>query len=344
MSEAPSGIPARSGDRRRGPRTGNRKTRRARMVRQYGFLPIAGVLLLSLFLHARLDSFRAEPASQNPSSQTPASEAFVGTNTCRACHPAFYTWFSRTAHFATIGDPRFPPPLKGCEMCHGPGREHVRAGGRGHIFNPRKASAREVVAMCTSCHQEKRFGTCGFHENQHRVEAVSCNDCHNPHQEVTHKYILREEEPSLCYQCHREIRAEFLRPFHHKVPEGGMSCRQCHEQHTLWNTTQSANVLGGRDALCLRCHTDKEGPFVFEHISLKSDRCLSCHVPHGSANPRLLTRRTILSLCLECHGDRQGASGDSPQGFHDLTDPRYQNCTSCHVMIHGSNTSRLFFR
>jgi hypothetical protein len=27
-----------------------------------------------------------------------------------------------------------------------------------------------------------------------------------------------------------------------------------------------------------------------------------------------------------------------------MTDPRYQNCTNCHVRIHGSNSDPLFLR
>lgn len=272
------------------------------------------------------------------------AEDFVGSTTCRACHPNQYAWYARTAHFATIKSPKYVPPDKGCEMCHGPGRQHVQAGGKGFIFDPRKASARQVVAMCTRCHQEKRIGKCRFHENQHNVEVVACHDCHHPHQETTHDYLLRREPPGLCYQCHREIRAQFARPFHHKVPEGGMSCRDCHQQHGSFNTTQTVDTVGGLSAVCTRCHTDKEGPFVFEHISLRSDRCLACHLPHGSVNHRLLVRSEVRFLCQECHGARQGAPSDAPQFVHDLRLPRFQNCTSCHVMIHGSNTSRLFFR
>lgn len=286
---------------------------------------------------------RARAREQQRENAAQAAD-FVGAETCRACHPQVYTWFSRTAHFATVHSAKYVPPVKGCEMCHGPGRLHVQAGGQGHIFNPAKASAREVAEMCVSCHQEKRAGQCGFHQNQHKIDAVTCNDCHHPHQELTHPDILRRPSPGLCLDCHREIRAEFARPFHHKVPEGGMDCRDCHQQHSSFNITQSVETLGGRDALCLRCHTDKEGPFVFEHIALRTDRCLACHVPHGSINPRMLVRSEIRLLCLECHGDRQGAAADAPQGFHDLTSPRYQNCTSCHVMIHGSNTNRLFLR
>ena len=29
--------------------------------------------------------------------------------------------------------------------------------------------------------------------------------------------------------------------------------------------------------------------------------CGSCHVPHGTANPRLLKRPVVFTLCLECH-------------------------------------------
>lgn len=290
--------------------------------------------------------------AQSPVEQNPTAEAenYVGAETCRVCHPSQYQWLSRTAHFATIRSEKFMPPTKGCEMCHGPGKQHVEAGGGPvHIFNPRKASAREVVTMCTNCHQEKRLDQCDFHQNQHNVETVACHDCHNPHQQITHRYILRDKSPALCFTCHREIKAEFARPFHHKVPEGAMDCRDCHQQHGSLNRTQTVELTGGLSAICLRCHTDKQGPFVFEHNQLNEgrflgDRCLTCHTPHGSINNRLLVRSEVRLLCQECHFDRQGASGDLPQGIHDLTSPRYQHCTSCHVMIHGSNTSRLFLR
>jgi hypothetical protein len=29
---------------------------------------------------------------------------------------------------------------------------------------------------------------------------------------------------------------------------------------------------------------------------------------------------------------------------HNLADPRYQNCTTCHVRIHGSNSDANFLR
>jgi hypothetical protein len=41
---------------------------------------------------------------------------------------------------------------------------------------------------------------------------------------------------------------------------------------------------------CVKCHTDKRGPFVFEHPPVRVEGCEICHMPHGSMNPKLLRR------------------------------------------------------
>ena len=52
-------------------------------------------------------------------------------------------------------------------------------------------------------------------------------------------------------------------------------------------------------------------------------------------------------MCLECHngagnfGPHYGVI-PQPSSTHNLADPRYQNCTTCHVRIHGSNADALF--
>jgi nitrate reductase cytochrome c-type subunit len=45
-----------------------------------------------------------------------------------------------------------------------------------------------------------------------------------------------------------------------------------------------------------------------------------------------------MQVCIECHSPITGGTlGSQPPSFHNLTSPRYQNCTTCHVAIHGSN-------
>jgi len=85
----------------------------------------------------------------------------------------------------------------------------------------------------------------------------------------------------------------------------------------------------GSGGVCLDCHAEKTGPFVYPHPPQQVNGCINCHVPHGSPNPKLLTRHRVAALCLECHTD--------VPSFHDVSRPRYQSCQNCHAAVHGSN-------
>ncbi len=269
---------------------------------------------------------------------------YVGSETCKMCHEDLYAHFARTAHFLTISSPKYMESEKGCEACHGPGREHVESGGDvTKIFAFRGRSVSEQNARCLACHerQEERHN---FRQSEHGLSQVACADCHSSHSPVLIEDLLAKRLPELCYECHGEIRQDFTKPFRHRVHEGGMSCTTCHNPHGGFNVAQTRDVLGGTDAICLKCHTDKQGPFVFEHVPVKLEGCAICHVPHGSNNPRLLTRPRVHQLCLECHTATPGILGSEPPAFHDIRQPRFQSCTTCHVKVHGSNVNRLFFQ
>jgi DmsE family decaheme c-type cytochrome len=118
----------------------------------------------------------------------------------------------------------------------------------------------------------------------------------------------------------------------------------CHNPHG-GQGEQSLKVDRSGEVVCVSCHAEKRGPFVFPHVTDVSGTCLSCHEPHGSTNPMALKRARVDQLCLECHSVFDGSTlGSQPPSFHDLRSPRYQNCTTCHVTVHGSNTSPLLLK
>jgi len=125
------------------------------------------------------------------------------------------------------------------------------------------------------------------------------------------------------------------RPFHHTVNEGLIQCKDCHNVHDSY--PKAAKLSSAQDQICLKCHTEKRGPWVFEHLPVKAEGCTSCHVPHGSNNQRLLTRNNVNNMCLECHGLSTFPT------LHNQAN-KYQACTMCHAAIHGSNTSNIFFK
>jgi DmsE family decaheme c-type cytochrome len=153
-----------------------------------------------------------------------------------------------------------------------------------------------------------------------------------------------------CASCHPDVWASFQRPHHHPLPENAMSCVDCHNPHGTWQKA-SLKTFSGNEPGCLKCHSDKRGPFTFEHAPMRYEGCGSCHQPHGSANPRMLTRAEVRFQCLECHSNiagprvpSTGTVGGVPPAIHDMRSPRYQNCTICHVKVHGSHVDRALLR
>jgi DmsE family decaheme c-type cytochrome len=130
-----------------------------------------------------------------------------------------------------------------------------------------------------------------------------------------------------------------------------MSCVDCHNPHGGSIARGMLQTVNANEPGCFKCHSDKRGPFVFEHAPVKTEPCSTCHEPHGSANPRMLTRAQARFVCLECHANLPGPTpaangtlGSTPPALHDLRSPRFQQCTLCHQKVHGSYVNRDFFK
>jgi DmsE family decaheme c-type cytochrome len=227
-----------------------------------------------------------------------------------------------------------------CEGCHGPGKDHVESGGDAtKIFSFSKASAKEVDGRCAGCHAASHPN---FQRTAHGESGVSCTSCHSTHKFEDESAMLKLPQTKLCMSCHTDVKPAFAQAFHHKVNEGLMTCSDCHDPH---GTFEKKNLKSAADQnqVCMKCHADAAGPFVYEHPPIKTEGCTSCHSPHGSQNPRMLTRSNVNQLCMQCHTASANFTAPGTPSFHNQAN-QYQACTVCHTQIHGSNASSIFFK
>jgi predicted CXXCH cytochrome family protein len=204
---------------------------------------------------------------------------------------------------------------------------------------------------CSQCHDNI---TKGFHTATHsklmakgaNASEVGCESCHGPgslHSEsggAAGTIINPRQSAETCFQCHLDKRGEFHLATHHPVLEGKMSCGDCHDPHKGPAVKGGGTALISENETCFKCHTAQRGPFVFEHEASR-EGCLTCHKPHGSVNPRMLTERNQ-TLCLKCHFQQQTASGKLLIGGRDHT-PLVSRGTcwtaGCHEAVHGSHVN-----
>lgn len=287
-------------------------------------------------------AFAGDAKARGHEPALPPAGAQIQNDDCAVCHEDLTKRFERTAHGVLEKSPRHN--LKNsCESCHGPGQAHVESDGdTSKIVGFKGAARKEYNRQCQGCHARTHELT-AFGTSTHAKAGLSCADCHKAHDAAERTRLLKAAPNTLCLGCHVQRRADFAKPFHHRVPEGAMRCVDCHQPHGGMERRQ-LRAASTEEGSCAACHTDKSGPFVFEHAGLRIRECQACHEPHGSVNAKMLVRATVRSLCLECHTTGRGMLAAQPPSFHDVRSPRYQNCTTCHVRIHGSNTSALFLQ
>jgi DmsE family decaheme c-type cytochrome len=276
-------------------------------------------------------------AAQN---SQPAGPTYMGSEVCMTCHEDIYKSFEKTPHWRTTLSTR-GPQFQGCESCHGPGSAHVASNGTVKLFDFQNQSTKAIDERCLTCHAggTQHMNTIN---SVHAQNGVSCISCHSPHHATTRDFLLVKAQPELCYTCHLDKKAEFSMPFHHRVNEGIIQCTDCHNVHGTVLPRQ-VRTASTQDAVCFKCHTDKQGPFVYEHEVVKVEGCEFCHNVHGSPNPHMLKVSNVNMLCLRCHTETALFSQPGSPSFHNQA-TFFQSCTLCHFQIHGSNFSNRFFK
>lgn len=307
-------------------------------------LTIAALVLL--FQMSVQAAPKPNPSSQqeqaSPADPDESGRQYVGSEQCQACHDETYKSLAASPHALTLQKTNMAPGGHGCESCHGPGSEHVAGGGdKSKIFRFTQAKSEQISRRCLTCH-EANLEQQQFLRSVHGENGISCTSCHSIHH-ARKEHLLTVSQPALCFSCHAAQRADFMKPFRHRVLEGLIKCSDCHNPHGttyLMASGRGAQLRSTPDQndICYKCHADKRGPFVFEHEPVRVEGCTTCHFPHGSTNPRMLLTARVNALCLQCHSQIPSPTSlHAQQGFR-------QSCIICHASIHGSNTSRILFQ
>ena len=134
------------------------------------------------------------PAKPDAAPSPDGDPAYVGADTCHACHEDPYANLASTAHKKLLTGK--DADRQGCEACHGPGAAHVNGNGdASKIVRFQELKPAAVRARCTACHQAAGHDV-GAHSQ------LSCLSCHAVHHYRQVTYILAKPSLALCRSCH----------------------------------------------------------------------------------------------------------------------------------------------
>jgi DmsE family decaheme c-type cytochrome len=301
---------------------------------------VATLLAISVGLAGAPTAFAQAPTS----GAAPATKGLVLNDDarCTTCHdesdsPELLA-IGKTKHGMT-GDKRTPS----CASCHGQSNAHANHKGAGDPPRPdvtfgKKATvtAQAQSASCLTCH--KGGNNMHWDGGAHASNDVTCSTCHTVHQQHD-KVRDKATQVEVCFACHKQQRSDANKLSHHPMKEGKVTCSSCHNPHG--SSAPKQLVKNNVNETCYSCHTEKRGPFLWEHPPA-SDDCVICHTPHGSNQPAMLKARAPF-LCASCH---QTAGGGHPNtirtgvGYETgalAAQVAYKGCVNCHTQVHGSN-------
>jgi len=278
---------------------------------------------------------------------------YIGNENClKRCHT--HDKLAADFNASTMGDQLKDAShgmmIVDCESCHGPAselmvemegldevknRDDVIESHKSNLLNYKTLPAGAKSLVCLKCHtQNAEFNLHNWNAGAHALSEVSCVDCHNVHAGsdlITDPRHITD----LCLKCHQAISAEFSMPSHHPLKEKKLYCTDCHEPHGSPNGKLLRKMT--QKETCGRCHTEKAGPYLYEHGDV-TEKCTNCHMPHGAITNNLLKLREPF-LCKQCHPHHRNGNdvADAQSLLADRAE-RYTRCTDCHSMVHGSDT------
>jgi len=185
----------------------------------------------------------------------------------------------------------------GCETCHGPGSEHVAAGGNGKfIVSPGKITPERASMVCGQCHSRSQGNdSYGSHkdsplDNTNKMMVAGTSRAaflagNTSRHDATTSDLWGDGKHS---KSHHQQYTDFIQTAKYRNGSRLLTCASCHDPHGPG--TDRHQMSGTTDnSLCQGCHTTVTD--VVAHMTAKvgasmgaDTRCIQCHNPKTSSS------------------------------------------------------------
>lgn len=231
---------------------------------------------------------------------------------CMFCHNAFPDVATGSdQHLAGHFFPESLPQGTGCQRCHGPGADHIRAALsakpkaeiHANIVNPSKLPVEQRDSVCFQCHMLPAVSMVGirhFNQPTYSFKAGQKLTDYLAHVEVTQEGVNSDEQFEINHHGYR-----FWQSKCYQESQGELACITCHNPHEKPNTEVFRADVSKK---CLNCHAQiaTKHPELDKPIALESTQpitansdCVACHMP---------TRRTrdVVKVSMTDHRIARG--------------------------------------
>ncbi|MHB1420991.1 MAG: S-layer homology domain-containing protein [Bacillota bacterium] len=225
----------------------------------------------------------------------------------------------------------------GCETCHGPGSEHVAAGGQGKsIVSLQNITAEREVVVCAQCHSRPQGkDSLGVKKDAPLNSENKMMIAGTSRAEFLANFTSRHDADSsdmqadgLFSKSHHQQYTDFIQSSKYRNGSKLLTCASCHDLHTPGT---DRNQLSGvsDNSLCTSCHT---GVKSSEHQKVKTGfdmgaKCIDCHFVKTATSGAGLNQ-----IGSNLHGDISSHLFAVPDKTKKPMPVPYTNpCGTCHT-------------
>ncbi len=178
---------------------------------------------------------------------------------------------------------RFPknlPSGTGCQRCHGPGADHIRAALSGsppetvqaRIVNPRKLPPERRDSVCFQCHMLPTvtfFGSRRFDRPDYSFRPGQHLSDYLVHVDIEEKGVKRADRFEINHHGYRFWQSRCF-----SESKGALACISCHDPHIKPDSKQFRAQVSD---VCLGCHENQ----AKDHTPAMTagQDCVGCHMP-----------------------------------------------------------------